>query len=68
MHILNGWYGKPSETPSVTKENLSRLVSEISLSAESLRKHWMKSCGIKTPGSRSIFTNADQISSIFSEV
>ena len=50
----------------LSKEDLSKLLSEICLSVESLRKlcAWMKACGIKTPGSRSVFANADQITPI----
>ena len=57
IRLLNGRYVKPFESPSITKEDLSRLVSEISLSTESLRKlcNWMKARGIKTAGSRSIY-------------
>ena len=56
IRLLNGRYGKPFESPSITKEDLSRLLSEISLLTESLRKlcNWMKACGIKTAGPRSI--------------
>ena len=52
VRLLKERYGKLFESSSITKEDLSRLVSEISLPTESLRKlcNWIKACGIKIPG------------------
>ena len=56
VRLLNGRFGRPHEAPSITKDNLAELISEVSMSEESLRKivKWLKLHGIKSPSARSI--------------
>ena len=51
VRLLNG---RPHEAPSITKDDLGELLSEVSMSEESLRKivKWLKLHGIKSPSAK----------------
>ena len=67
VRLLNGRFGRPHEAPSITEDDLADLISEFSMSEESLRKiaKWLKLHRIKSPSARSIVPGIDDIHPLF---